>query len=377
MEVGVTEKATRAAAISLRRHWPLIAVFLWTAGVGALYVRCPGCLDRARDNRSCEWTGDTTARLDLRQPADWQHLVLDAQLAEGLAGRFADAASLKINGVEGHGGLIDDGALVRECRTRMFATIEANHRVGADQIEAARAQRRAPFDAAVLLLFLPLYWLGATLVDRRLRHRFASDPHLVRWVATAIASGTVAIVGAQLADLWSMQEASRMSTSRNDLAPLADDPVVLQEREERVVVLAAVAADAFEDDLARRAHDLEGSQWALVRRGDCRLAAGGRGRRDHARVLIAPGIRRDPVSAESGGRQSRIASPVNHQDHPVAVRPTAVDLGRPEHFSLDVPLVQLPRAFEDRPQVCRSRDLTGLGDRPREQGNRCCRGENR
>jgi hypothetical protein len=204
MEVGVTEKATRAAAISLRRHWPLIAVFLWTAGVGALYVRCPGCLDRARDNRSCEWTGDTTARLDLRQPADWQHLVLDAQLAEGLAGRFADAASLKINGVEGHGGLIDDGALVRECRTRMFATIEANHRVGADQIEAARAQRRAPFDAAVLLLFLPLYWLGATLVDRRLRHRFASDPHLVRWVATAIASGTVAIVGAQLADLWSM-----------------------------------------------------------------------------------------------------------------------------------------------------------------------------
>jgi hypothetical protein len=181
------------------RPW-LVAVALWTTGVATLYVRCPGCLDRARENRACEWTGDTAARLDRLRAADWEHLVLDAQLAEELATRYADAVRLNINGVEGHGGLIEGGAVVRGCMTRMVAAIYNNHGVAEDQILAARAQRNGVYDAVVLTLFLPLYCFGAALVHRRLRRRFASDRPSVQRLATIVASAPAALVGAQLPD---------------------------------------------------------------------------------------------------------------------------------------------------------------------------------
>jgi hypothetical protein len=188
-----------------------VACLLWIVGVTALYVRCPGCLDRSRQNRLCDWTGDTASRLDLQRSADWQHLVLDAQLAEELATRFADAARLKLGGVEGHGGLIEGGAVVRACEARMFAAIEANHGVAQSQIQVARAHRNVGYDTGVLLLFVPVYWFGATLVQHGLKRRFWTDRLIVRWVATVVASVAVGLVGTQLAGLWStMWELNRI-----------------------------------------------------------------------------------------------------------------------------------------------------------------------
>jgi hypothetical protein len=94
-----------------------------------------------RTKARCEWTGDTARRLDPAKPADWQHLVLDAQLAEELATRYADAENLRLHGVEAHGGLIENDAVLRGCMSGMFAAIQNDHGVTADQIQTARKQR--------------------------------------------------------------------------------------------------------------------------------------------------------------------------------------------------------------------------------------------
>jgi hypothetical protein len=168
------------------------------------YVVCPGCLERARENKQCEWTGDTEFLFNSGNPTHQKHLIQDAQLAEELATRFADAARLKVNGVEGHGGLTEDGAVVRACSTSLFAAIETSHRVTAEQIQVARAARNGGFDVAVMLLFVPLYGLGAALVHRGLQRRFASERSVVRWAATAVTSVPAAFLGVQVAGLWSM-----------------------------------------------------------------------------------------------------------------------------------------------------------------------------
>jgi hypothetical protein len=147
--------------------------------------------------------GDTVRLLDVRDPADAQHLVQDAQLAEELATRFADASRLALNGVEGHGGLIDDGRVIRGCRIRMFAAIESNHGVNAEQIQFARAHRNAVYDMAVMLLFVPLYSIGAVVAQRALKRRFGADRRVVRWLATVVVSIVVVVVGVELAGLWS------------------------------------------------------------------------------------------------------------------------------------------------------------------------------
>src|SRR3954454_22406647 len=109
---------------------------------------CPGCLDRSRVNRSCEWTGDTAFPVDWQNPAHRKHLIADAQLAEDLAIRRGDAEFNRLYGYEAHGGLIDQGRVVRACMARLVAAIEQNHAVTSNQVGSARGERDVEFDAA-------------------------------------------------------------------------------------------------------------------------------------------------------------------------------------------------------------------------------------
>jgi hypothetical protein len=63
--------------------------------------------------------------------------LLDAQLTEGLAVRYADAEVKRRGGVGPHGGLIDNGNVLRGCMSRMFAAIETNHSITSEQIRVA------------------------------------------------------------------------------------------------------------------------------------------------------------------------------------------------------------------------------------------------
>jgi hypothetical protein len=60
------------------KPWLLVLV-VTSGGIGATYVRCPGCIDRNRVNKTCEWSGDTAFPIDPENAAYQKHLVADAQ----------------------------------------------------------------------------------------------------------------------------------------------------------------------------------------------------------------------------------------------------------------------------------------------------------
>jgi hypothetical protein len=181
--------------------WLLLLVTM-SSGIAATYVRCPGCIEHDRVNSTCEWTGDTTFPLDSQNPAHRQHLVKDAQLAEDLAVRYADTEHKRLTGYQGHGGLIDNGRVVKECMTRLFTTIENDHFVTSEEIQIARGQRNRAFDVAVGLVFLPLYSFGVIAACRRVWHRFSSHQRYVGLVAMGLGSLAVSFLGLLLGQLW-------------------------------------------------------------------------------------------------------------------------------------------------------------------------------
>ena len=176
----------------------VVAVF---TGVSTA-THCPGCLDRTRINKSCQWTGDNAFAIDRQNPAQRKHLVADAQLAEDLAIRSADAEFNRLYGYEAHGGLIDHGRVVRECMARLVAAIEQNHAVTMDQVASARGERDVQFDTAAALSFVPVFVFGATVACRGVQRRFASDRRAVRLVATGLASIAASVLTYQLGHLW-------------------------------------------------------------------------------------------------------------------------------------------------------------------------------
>jgi hypothetical protein len=181
--------------------WLLLLVGM-SGGIGSIYRGCPGCIERDRANSTCQWTGDTKFPFDSQNPADQQHLIKDAQLAEDLAVRYADTEHKRLSGYQGHGGLIDNGRVVKDCMTRLFTTIEHDHSATFEQIQVARGQRNRTFDVAVGLLFLPLYSFGAIAACRRVWHRFSSHQRYVGLVAMALGSFAVSFLGLLLGQLW-------------------------------------------------------------------------------------------------------------------------------------------------------------------------------
>src|SRR5581483_2474285 len=95
------------------------------AALAAVAFSTAACLPRERFNKACEWTGDTAFPLDLQKPDDRAHLVVDAQLSEELATRFADVA--EVQGLS------------------MWATITEMARIGNDHLGPARGAR-IPWD---------------------------------------------------------------------------------------------------------------------------------------------------------------------------------------------------------------------------------------
>jgi hypothetical protein len=180
----------------------LVGLLIVAGGAGATYVVCPGCIDRERVNETCEWVGDTPFSFDRQNAFHRQHLVADAQLAEELAIRHADAEAGRRTGIDHHGGLLDQGHFRNACLSRMFSEIEVSHTVAPDEVRVARGQRNLIFDVAVALLFLPLYMVAVLLAARRLSRRFASDGWAVRAIATIVVSAIGSGLGLQAFPLW-------------------------------------------------------------------------------------------------------------------------------------------------------------------------------
>jgi hypothetical protein len=185
----------------VRQSWTLLLALTAVCAV-VTYMRCPGCIERERVNKTCEWTDDTPFAFDPQSAAHQAHLAKDAQLAEELAIRYADAEFGKRTGIEHHGGSIDSGHFRAECLSRMFAAIESAHGVTSTRAQAARGRRNPTYDLAVVLLFLPLYSLSATLACLWLLRRFSSDERRARLVAVSAAAAGFSLLGVQALWLW-------------------------------------------------------------------------------------------------------------------------------------------------------------------------------
>jgi hypothetical protein len=168
----------------------------------ALLLLCSvGCIDRTRLNAECAWIGDTSFRLNLANPTRQRHLIADAQLAEGVAVRYADTEHRRRFGYGGHGRLVDHGAVLHACFDKLVAEIERNHDVHSADIDAARAERDLRFDAPVMLSFATLYVVAALFGNRWIGRHFGVS----RSTAVAVTAGAsivFSLAGLQFAAVW-------------------------------------------------------------------------------------------------------------------------------------------------------------------------------
>jgi hypothetical protein len=182
----------------------LLLMAVVPVGVGATYVACPGCVDRHRGNRACEWVGDSPFPMDMRNREHREHLVADAQLAEELAIRFADTEyARRFGGQPAHGGLLESGRVRNQCMDRLVVEIESNHTVTAEQVEFARTGRNPLFDSIVVLLFVPTYLFFASLACARIGNLLLSESRIVKLPVVGLASGLVSFLGLLFFQLWS------------------------------------------------------------------------------------------------------------------------------------------------------------------------------
>jgi hypothetical protein len=154
-------------------------------------------------NSNCEWTRDSAFALDLTRPGDRRHLVADAQLAEGLAVKYADTEHRRRSGYGGHGGLLEYGGVLRQCYGPLANRIARDHQVSAAEVDAARRVRDPRFDAPVQLSFAGFYTFIAYLLGGRIRRRFADSSLGVQVGIVAAAAAAASFLGIQLGAVWS------------------------------------------------------------------------------------------------------------------------------------------------------------------------------
>ncbi len=172
-----------------------------------------GCGRHAQPNYNCEWPQETAARpLDLSDPSQQRHLSDDAEFAEDLAIRYADARrSPRSHHFEG----MAEYRLTRDqCMTALFKAIGRSHDLPEEQVRRSLGHRRTGLDLAVILSFAVLYGCLAHVIARRLRRLYAhNDGSLTEVLMTIFASAAVSAAGVGLGEEWSlMMESYRLSS---------------------------------------------------------------------------------------------------------------------------------------------------------------------
>lgn len=135
-----------------------------------LLLFLPMCAQAQTGGSNCKWPDESHVRLDLRDPAQQRHLSADAQRAEDLAIRYADAHS----GL--HSGHFESWAAYGQardaCMATLFAQIESAHSVSDAEVRRALLQRPWTWDFLTYFLLAALYVFAASEASRRLWLRF-------------------------------------------------------------------------------------------------------------------------------------------------------------------------------------------------------------
>ncbi len=154
-----------------------------------------GCVRRDGRNSDCRWPGETPSH-----PVSARHLSADAEFAEDLAIRYADA----------HFGLHSPtpsenyDAERDRCMERLFGEIGKEHGVPVEQVSGSLGRNRANIDLAESLPFALLYGLAAMLGARIIWRRYApADAGWAPGITMALfASVVFAAGGTMVGEIW-------------------------------------------------------------------------------------------------------------------------------------------------------------------------------
>lgn len=160
----------------------------------AITVVSIGCVGSDK-NTDCRWSTDHRPRvLDLSRPADRRHLADDAQTAEDLAIRFADASRRP----DWQRNREQYQQTREECRARLNVVVSQEHSVPTVAVAAAVTDRRAWLDGLVLITFCGLFvtmasGAAAWLLRGALRESRAVA--LVLLLPASLGAGAVGVLG--------------------------------------------------------------------------------------------------------------------------------------------------------------------------------------
>ena len=169
------------------------------AGLVAMLAFVSGCLDAARINARCEWTGDSAFAFDASNARHRAHLEGDVRIAQENAIRYGDA-TVRARRI----GLESWNGLTLPCLDTLYARIESAHGVTRATIESSSGTRDSGADT--LFVWLPtalLFVAGAHLLTRRvLRRSRSSDSRLGRVVMLLWLGLSVSAVSVGIAHFW-------------------------------------------------------------------------------------------------------------------------------------------------------------------------------
>lgn len=131
-----------------------------------------GCVRRDGRNSDCKWPSASVGR-----DGGPRHLSADAEYAEDLAIRYADA-HFGLHTPHYVSGKVYESARDR-CMQQLFQLVAQDHGVSVAQVSASLGRNRAHIDVSETLPFLLLYCLAAAAVARILWARY--PPHDQGW----------------------------------------------------------------------------------------------------------------------------------------------------------------------------------------------------
>jgi hypothetical protein len=154
-------------------------------------------LQGAPPNSNCAWPPDAN------QPGHHGPLARDAEFAEDLTIRYADACC---GPHSGHfEGMAEYARKRDQCMATLFQSVARDHGVSTGQVRGSLSDRPMAFDSAVIVSFAVLYALAAYLIARRLWRLYSRSGDRERGLMmTLYVSTMIGAAGMLLADVWSV-----------------------------------------------------------------------------------------------------------------------------------------------------------------------------
>jgi len=158
------------------------------------------CAGGPLKNANCEWPANHVGNsLDLAVSRDARHLADDAQTAEDLAIRHADAS----RGRASHSRDATEYRTVREqCKAALFAVISQQHNVPIVAVGAAVADRREWLDALVILGFAVVFAIVAKQVAAFMLRGALADSRALAMSMLFVAALSAGATGLLAGGIW-------------------------------------------------------------------------------------------------------------------------------------------------------------------------------